>query len=220
VLASYSEREGGHQQRSLGHFPTPREAAEAFAAAARSQAAQPGRNGVVLRQDALEPILEEARQGGGLDILRVLRVSVREDLEDGHRERLATFVSQRSESGFKGVHKSGGGRWQTQACRDPAEMQPRPSRGAAEMSPLADSDTASRERRLPTTELPPLTTRRPPRAKVYFEGNLYHAGHAETPEACARIFSVCMKLVDKMKEDGSLAQASSRSASRTQQPAR
>ena len=88
------------------------------------------------------------------------------------------------------------------------------------MSPLADSDTASRERRLPTTELPPLTTRRPPRAKVYFEGNLYHAGHAETPEACARIFSVCMKLVDKMKEDGSLAQASSRSASRTQQPAR
>jgi hypothetical protein len=144
-------------QHSLGGFATAIEAAEAFAAAARVQPPQVGRNGVKLRPDPLQGILEDARRGEGLDILKMLRTAVREDLEDGHRENLETHASHRSESGFKGVHKSGTGRWQTQ---------------------------------------------------VYYEGNLYHAGHSETPEACARIYSVCMKLVDKMKEEGSLMQGS------------
>ena len=37
-----------------------------------------------------------------------------EDLEDGRREVLETHISERSESGLKGVHKTGTGRWQTQ----------------------------------------------------------------------------------------------------------
>jgi len=157
MLPSWDGNRSTYDQRSLGVFATVIEAAEAFAAAARVQPLQPGRNGVRLKPDPVHAILEEARQGDGLDILKMLRTAVREDLEDGHREKLETHTSHRSESGFKGVHKSGAGRWQTQ---------------------------------------------------VYYEGNLYHAGHSETPAACARIFSVCMKLVDRMKEEGSLVQGS------------
>mmetsp|Transcript_21236 Transcript_21236/g.64769 ORF Transcript_21236/g.64769 Transcript_21236/m.64769 type:complete len:714 (+) Transcript_21236:223-2364(+) len=155
ILPFWDEERGAYTQRSLGIYATTSDAATAFATAARMQPPQPGKNGVQLVPDPLLPVLEEAREGGGVDMLKMLRIAVREDLEDGHREQLEMHTSHRSESGFKGVHKSGIGRWQTQ---------------------------------------------------VYHEGNLYHAGHSETPEACARVFAVCMRLVDKLREEGSLVQ--------------
>ena len=74
------------------------------------------------RLPALEPLpacyaelLGQVQKGSGeVDVVRLLKQAEQEDDEDGRREELEQFVSERSESGLKGVHKTGTGRWQTQ----------------------------------------------------------------------------------------------------------
>ena len=34
--------------------------------------------------------------------------------------------------------------------------------------------------------------------QVYYEGQLFHCGHSEVAEECARIFAVCMKLLEQV----------------------
>ena len=65
-------------------------------------------------------VLEESRAGGGVDINKLFKIADRQDVEDGQREIVEIYRSERSESGFKGVHKCGPGKWQTQVCYETA----------------------------------------------------------------------------------------------------
>eukprot|EP00966_Prymnesium_polylepis_P193602 4487500-Prymnesium_polylepis.1 len=151
---------GGKIERSgLGAFGTALEAARAVAAAQRSFESTDGSS--ILRlmapdgsADPMAVTLEAAAAGGGMDINKLFKIADRQDMEDGHREVLELHKSERSESGYKGVHKCGG-KWQTQ---------------------------------------------------VYHEGQLYHVGAHDGPEACARTHAVCMRLVEKLRTRGMLTE--------------
>ena len=57
-------------------------------------------------------------------------------------------------------------------------------------------------------------------AQVYFEGNLYHVGHHDTPELAARSFSVCNRMLEKLRLDGTLALGSAFKTRRKSMPER
>lgn len=61
----------------------------------------------------MRPIIDASQREGGVDINKLFKIADRQDQEDGCRENLALHRSERSESGYKGVHKCGG-KWQTQ----------------------------------------------------------------------------------------------------------
>ena len=101
--------------RSLGFFPS---VAERGAASLRQEAdaakAAPGSEVADdLLRDPIMPLIEQPA-GGFVDFCAVFKAADMEDREDGHREPLELIRSHKSESGFKGVHKSGADKWQVQ----------------------------------------------------------------------------------------------------------
>lgn len=149
-----------NSQRSLGCFSSPEDAARCVAVAAHDAklAEKPGECGpkvVDLQPSRMRPFLDAAKQGGGLDVQKMLKQVRLEDIEDGHKDALELATSNRSASGFTGVHKAGNGKWQTQ---------------------------------------------------VYWEGNLYHCGHRDSAEQCARMFTACTQLMAKLQASGDIAE--------------
>ena len=150
------------KQVPLGFFATALEAASAFAAAADAAKQQGDFDDKMLRRDPITPLLEAALVPAGpsetaaaaVDMNLVFKEADREDREDGRREAVDLIRSERSESGYKGVHRTSGQRWQTQ---------------------------------------------------VYYDGSLYHVGHHDDPESCARTMAVCTRLIKGLRRRGLLS---------------
>ena len=112
--------------RSLGFFASAAEAGAAFsvaADAAASAATASGEPPQFLFKNPIAPLLEGGKEeGGGVDMNAVFKEADREDREDGHADDVEIIVSERSVSGYKGVHKTStqSARWQTQVCPPPA----------------------------------------------------------------------------------------------------
>ena len=110
------------KHQSLGFFATAQEAGEAFATAADAakEAADSSQGDQMLSKDPLAkllpPLFGEPGAAESFDMNVVFKEVDREDREDGRRDRIDLISSERSESGYKGVHRSGGksGKWQTQ----------------------------------------------------------------------------------------------------------
>ena len=108
-----------YTQRSLGFFADPIQAARALRAEADALEGQPSGEGgerpVKLLPNPTGAYIAECRERGGeINVVQILKQADQEDLEDGRREKLESHISERSESGLKGVHKTGTGRWQVQ----------------------------------------------------------------------------------------------------------
>ena len=102
-------------QRSLGFFATALEAAEAFYEAAEAGKAAGECGGEsMLRKDPLTALLAPTTGQMNPDMNLIFKEVDREDREDGSRDPVDLVVSERSESGYKGVHRSGGDKWQCQ----------------------------------------------------------------------------------------------------------
>ena len=109
-----------HSQRSIGFFASALDAAQAFKAAADAakEGLAPDLAERFLKHDPLTPLLNPKAMPDGahppVDMNAVFREVDKEDKEDGRYERLELITSARSDSGFKGVHRSGPDKWQTQ----------------------------------------------------------------------------------------------------------
>ena len=117
-----SERK--YSQQHLGYFSSVEAAARCVAVAAHDTrlAEKPGEGGpkvVDLPPSRMRPLLDAAKQGGGLDVGKLFQQLRIEDIEDGRKEVLELPKSMSSASGFVGVHKAiYSDKWQTQVCWD------------------------------------------------------------------------------------------------------